>query len=170
METVRQTSPHFIRCIKPNPRNVPDEFERKAVTEQLRYGGVLQAVQVSRAGYPVRLLHHEAYLDYRHLCSKEIFKAIEKEDLPDKKRASMMLVHLDEQFQFPKPAHSAKSWSVGQTLVFFKHESYEVLSSELAALRVSKAIFIQSRWKGKQQMRFYKHLRRCSTIIQVSNH
>ena len=53
------TEPHFIRCIKPNPQNVPDLFDRKGVTEQLRYGGVLQVVQVSRAGYPVRINHQE---------------------------------------------------------------------------------------------------------------
>lgn len=58
-DVVDLTEPHFIRCIKPNPQNVPDLFDRKGVTEQLRYGGVLQVVQVSRAGYPVRINHQE---------------------------------------------------------------------------------------------------------------
>ncbi|CAE7831132.1 XI-D [Symbiodinium sp. CCMP2592] len=70
MDVVDLTEPHFIRCIKPNPQNLPDLFDRKAfhgllnlwglvdctwllglqgVTEQLRYGGVLQVVQVSWA-------------------------------------------------------------------------------------------------------------------------
>lgn len=169
METVGQTSPHFIRCIKPNPKNRPDEFERRTVTEQLRYGGVLQAVQVSRAGYPVRLPHHEAYLDYRHLCTKPVFLALEKESMPEKERAFKMMTDLDAKFQFPKPAHSANSWAVGQTMVFFKHESYEVLSSERATLRVAKATYIQSRWKGIQQRRFYTHLRSCAIVIQVWN-
>ena len=48
MSTVNTTEPHFIRCIKPNPQNVPDVYDRPGVTEQLRYGGVLQVVQVSR--------------------------------------------------------------------------------------------------------------------------
>ena len=30
--------------------------------EQLRYGGVLQVVQVSRAGYPVRINHQEPWI------------------------------------------------------------------------------------------------------------
>jgi len=55
MDIVDTTEPHFIRCIKPNPQNEPDKYDRKGVTEQLRYGGVLQVVQVSRAGYPVRV-------------------------------------------------------------------------------------------------------------------
>ncbi|CAN0459190.1 unnamed protein product, partial [Hapterophycus canaliculatus] len=35
----------------------PDEVSRVRVMEQLRYGGVLEAVRVARSGYPVRLPH-----------------------------------------------------------------------------------------------------------------
>lgn len=49
LQTVSETHPHFIRCIKPNPKNVSNEFDRKGVTEQLRYGGVIQAIKVSRS-------------------------------------------------------------------------------------------------------------------------
>lgn len=44
MTTVRKTEPHFIRCIKPNPENLADVYDRPSVTEQLRYGGVLQVM------------------------------------------------------------------------------------------------------------------------------
>ena len=47
MDMIRSTEPHFIRCVKPNPHNLPDIYDRPSVTEQLRYGGVLQAVQVT---------------------------------------------------------------------------------------------------------------------------
>jgi len=40
---------------------------RKRTTEQLRYGGVLEAVRVARAGYPVRLYHADFYQRYRML-------------------------------------------------------------------------------------------------------
>lgn len=51
------TRPHYIRCIKPNDNAEPDEVNRVRVMEQLRYGGVLEAVRVARSGYPVRLPH-----------------------------------------------------------------------------------------------------------------
>lgn len=53
----RDTRPHYIRCIKPNDNAEPDEVSRVRVMEQLRYGGVLEAVRVARSGYPVRLPH-----------------------------------------------------------------------------------------------------------------
>lgn len=51
------TIPHYIRCLKPNDDLIPDYFEPKNVVEQLRCGGVLEAVRVSRAGYPTRYPH-----------------------------------------------------------------------------------------------------------------
>ncbi len=54
---IRGTTPHYIRCIKPNDEAKPDFTDRTRVMEQLRYGGVLEAVRVARSGYPVRLLH-----------------------------------------------------------------------------------------------------------------
>jgi ankyrin repeat protein len=51
------TIPHYIRCLKPNDDLVADYFEPKNIVEQLRCGGVLEAVRVSRAGYPTRYPH-----------------------------------------------------------------------------------------------------------------
>jgi hypothetical protein len=54
---INATAPHYIRCLKPNDELLPDEFDPKQIVEQLRYSGVLEAVRVSRAGYPTRYLH-----------------------------------------------------------------------------------------------------------------
>ena len=51
------TEPHYIRCLKPNDAMVPDDFDPAMIVDQLRYGGVLEAVRVSRAGYPTRYPH-----------------------------------------------------------------------------------------------------------------
>lgn len=54
---IDETVPHYVRCLKPNDELVPDFFEPKSVVEQLRCNGVLEAVRVSRAGYPTRYPH-----------------------------------------------------------------------------------------------------------------
>ena len=74
MLTINDTAPHYIRCIKPNDENEADFFHRSRVVAQLRYGGVLQAVQVARAGYPSRLKHKKQYLsiNFWHQLSKKI--------------------------------------------------------------------------------------------------
>jgi myosin V len=65
--SVEVTDPHYIRCLKPNDAAKPKLLTRKRLTEQLRYGGVLEAVRVARAGYPVRLTHQAFFQRYRML-------------------------------------------------------------------------------------------------------
>jgi myosin-5 len=65
--SVEKTDPHYIRCLKPNDAAKPKMLTRKRLTEQLRYGGVLEAVRVARAGYPVRLTHTAFFQRYRML-------------------------------------------------------------------------------------------------------
>ena len=62
------TMPHYVRCLKPNDALEPDNFEPKNIVEQLRYCGVLEAVRVSRAGYPTRYLHEVFMSRYYMLC------------------------------------------------------------------------------------------------------
>ncbi|XP_039040957.1 myosin-2-like [Hibiscus syriacus] len=59
MHQLENTTPHFILCIKPNCKQVPDTFEDDLVLKQLRYCGVLEVVKISRSGYPTRITHQE---------------------------------------------------------------------------------------------------------------
>jgi len=62
------TMPHYVRCLKPNDALEPDNFDPKNIVEQLRYCGVLEAVRVSRAGYPTRYPHEVFITRYYMLC------------------------------------------------------------------------------------------------------
>lgn len=50
MTTLGACQPHYIRCIKPNPDSVPGTVSAAYVLEQLRAGGVLEAVRIACAG------------------------------------------------------------------------------------------------------------------------
>ncbi|XP_044486301.1 myosin-6-like [Mangifera indica] len=54
LETLSATEPHYVRCIKPNTVLRPGIFENNNVLQQLRCGGVMEAVRISCAGYPTR--------------------------------------------------------------------------------------------------------------------
>lgn len=49
------TDPSFIRCIQPNKRREPDNFDQAVVLTQLRYTGVLETIRIRRDGYSSRL-------------------------------------------------------------------------------------------------------------------
>ncbi|XP_042388803.1 myosin-6-like [Zingiber officinale] len=54
LETLSHTEPHYVRCVKPNSLLRPAIFENRNVLQQLRCGGVLEAIRISCAGYPTR--------------------------------------------------------------------------------------------------------------------
>ena len=63
------TTPHYIRCLKPNDDLICNKFEPRNIVEQLRCGGVLEAVRVSRAGYPTRY-PHDVFLARYYILGK----------------------------------------------------------------------------------------------------
>jgi myosin-5 len=59
LETLSATEPHYIRCVKPNNILKPSIFENQNVLQQLRCGGVMEAIRISCAGYPTRRTFYE---------------------------------------------------------------------------------------------------------------
>ena len=51
---IDETHPHYVRCIKPNEQLQPNHFDANIVVDQLRCGGILEAIRVSRAGFSQR--------------------------------------------------------------------------------------------------------------------
>jgi hypothetical protein len=71
-EKIDHMSPHYVRCLKPNDELVPNHFDRAVVAEQLRCGGILEAVRVARAGYSNHYSHEEFLRRYRCLAFEEL--------------------------------------------------------------------------------------------------
>lgn len=51
---LRATSPHYIKCIKPNNVKASGAFSPHQVMQQLRYSGVLEVVRIRREAFPTR--------------------------------------------------------------------------------------------------------------------
>jgi myosin-5 len=73
MDTLNTTEPHYIRCVKPNMLNKPGRFENQNVIQQLRCGGVLEAIRISCAGYPTRRTFYE-FLDRFGMLAPEVLE------------------------------------------------------------------------------------------------
>uniref|UniRef100_A0A8C3CI02 Uncharacterized protein n=1 Tax=Cairina moschata TaxID=8855 RepID=A0A8C3CI02_CAIMO len=71
METLGSTTPHYVRCIKPNDEKLPFVFDSRRAVEQLRACGVLETIRISAAGYPSRWTYQEFFDRYRALVSRE---------------------------------------------------------------------------------------------------
>ncbi|KAF8413971.1 hypothetical protein HHK36_001968 [Tetracentron sinense] len=72
MQRLESTTPHFIRCIKPNSKQLPGMYEKDLVLQQLRCCGVLEVVRISRSGYPTRMTHEQFSRRYGFLLLENI--------------------------------------------------------------------------------------------------
>lgn len=161
MDGIRSTSPHFVRCIKPNPQSLANCFHRRSVVEQLRYQGVLEAIRVSRAGYPVRLRHRDAVLDYRRIAPKDTRRRLELEvGRGAFAEAAMLLFSCLTTCIEGLPA---KGVQVGATQLFLKREAADVLDAAVRRMREAAALQIQTSWRRHVCQRRYTAVR-CATI------
>ncbi|KFQ62256.1 Unconventional myosin-Vb, partial [Pelecanus crispus] len=71
MEMLGSTTPHYVRCIKPNDGKKPFVFDSRRAVEQLRACGVLETIRISASGYPSRWTYQEFLERYRALVSRE---------------------------------------------------------------------------------------------------
>ena len=55
MSTLKQTVPHFVRCVKPNLEQVGNKFDPVLALNQLKYSGLFEAIRIRKSGYEVRL-------------------------------------------------------------------------------------------------------------------
>ncbi|XP_062553592.1 unconventional myosin-Va isoform X2 [Armigeres subalbatus] len=68
--TLHNTTPHYVRCIKPNDDKAAFRWEAPKIVQQLRACGVLETVRISAAGFPSRWTYEDFYDRYRLLCKR----------------------------------------------------------------------------------------------------
>ncbi|CAI0439092.1 unnamed protein product [Linum tenue] len=59
MHHLENTTPHFIRCLKPNRKQLPGVYEEDLVLQQLLCCGIMEVMRIARAGYPSRKTHQD---------------------------------------------------------------------------------------------------------------
>lgn len=128
LDLIRATRPHFVRCLKPNDTLVADLFDRRRLSLQLRYCGILEAVRVARAGFPVRMAHAA--------FTRRYFSAL----MGRTPRCSLDDVKL---LIATRPAGIV----LGRSKVFMKRNAYECLEASLASRLARASIVLQAAFR-----------------------
>ncbi|XWS20103.1 hypothetical protein CRYUN_Cryun31cG0072200 [Craigia yunnanensis] len=174
METLSATEPHYIRCVKPNNVLKPAIFENFNVIQQLRCGGVLEAIRISCAGYPTRRTFYD-FLNRFGLLAPDIL-----EGNYDDKVASQMI--LDKK--------GLTGYQVGKTKIFLRAGQMAELDARRAEvlgnaaktiqrqirtyiarkefiLFCGAAINLQSYLRGNMARKIYEELRREAGALKI---
>ncbi|XP_061139879.1 unconventional myosin-Vc isoform X2 [Syngnathus typhle] len=152
METLNATTPHYVRCIKPNDEKLPFEYDSGRVVQQLRACGVLETIRISAQSYPSRWTYFEFYSRYSILMTNE------EAGISDKtlacKDVLQRLIQDPNQYKF------------GRTKIFLRAGQVAYLEKlRLDRLR-GACITIQKYVRGLIQRRNYQRLRQAAILIQ----
>ncbi|XP_010723121.2 unconventional myosin-Vb-like [Meleagris gallopavo] len=152
METLGSTTPHYVRCIKPNDSKLPFVFDSRRAVEQLRACGVLETIRISAAGYPSRWTYQEFFERYRVLLSKE-------ELVGDDAKQSCSLA-LERLLQDPS------MYRCGKSKVFFRAGQVAFLE-ELRCRRLRAACtLLQRHLRGWLARRRFGRIRAAALCLQ----
>lgn len=155
MSQLQCTHPHFVRCILPNHKKRPKQFNALLVLDQLRCNGVLEGIRIARTGFPNRLSFAEFRQRYEVLC-KDIPKGL----LEGQAAAALML---------DKLGIDRSLFRVGLTKVFFRAGVLAELEEQRDALITKIMSRFQSVARGYIQRRMaFKRLYRteATRVIQ----
>ncbi|XP_037109378.1 unconventional myosin-Vc isoform X2 [Syngnathus acus] len=152
METLNATTPHYVRCIKPNDEKLPFEYDSGRVVQQLRACGVLETIRISAQSYPSRWTYFEFYSRYSILMTNE------EASISDKtlacKDVLQRLIQDPNQYKF------------GRTKIFLRAGQVAYLEKlRLDRLR-GACITVQKYVRGWIQRRNYQRLRQAAILIQ----
>jgi len=129
------TSPHFIKCVKPNSVK-QNLFDSNFTLYQLTYLGLLEVIRIRKSGYPVRFPDAEFVKRFRLL-----------EEDPNKWPSSRDIC----------TAHGTDGdWQIGVTMVFMRDQMF-------SALETKRATTLDQRIRGLQHWIREELLRRAWT-------
>ncbi|XP_010553755.1 PREDICTED: myosin-11 [Tarenaya hassleriana] len=151
METLNSTEPHYIRCVKPNNLLKPAIFENVNVMQQLRCGGVLEAIRISCAGFPTRKPFFE-FINRFGLLATEALEGNYDEKVACRKILDKM---------------GLKGYQIGKTKVFLRAGQMAELDARRAEVLNSAAKKIQRRIRTHQAQKRFTALREATISMQA---
>ncbi|KAI4382614.1 hypothetical protein MLD38_008556 [Melastoma candidum] len=150
MQRLESTTPHFIRCIKPNNCQSPGKYEQGLVLQQLRCCGVLEVVRISRSGFPTRMTHQKFARRYGFLLLDEVAAQ-------DSLSVSVAILH---QFNI-----LPEMYQVGYTKLFFRTGQIGVLE-DTRNRTLHGILRVQSCFRGHQARLHLKRFRKGILTLQ----
>ncbi|KAM3705250.1 hypothetical protein ACB098_03G066300 [Castanea mollissima] len=150
METLSSTEPHYIRCVKPNNLLKPAIFENVNIMQQLRCGGVLEAIRISCAGYPTRRPFFD-FINRFGLLAPEVVEGNVDEKVACKKILEKM---------------GLKGYQIGKTKLFLRAGQMAELDARRAEVLSNAAKTIQRRIRTHIARKQFIALRKATIVVQ----
>jgi len=181
MAAIAQTDVQYVRCIKPNRVKSSSIMNNAMVVDQLRCAGVIEAIRISRAGFPNRVLHSDFVKRFSLLTSPSGSAGSGRSTDDLKGACAVMLAALFAEADAPPPPAPAVSgggdaiaaaqpapYQVGKTKVFFKAGVLELLEDRRNVAIQERVEVIQRLVRGHLVRVWYSRVRRAVRCLQCA--
>ena len=169
MNTLNECQPHFIRCVKPNATSKPGRLDPLYVLEQLRAGGVLEAVRIACAGFPTRKLFLPFARRYALLLGQSRLKElglpivsgtdfVDWETVTEREAADVI-----KRVLFTT---GIEGWQLGRSRVFLRAGQLALLEGARGRVLSTAALKIQCIWRGHMIRRDIRRQAEAAARIQ----
>ncbi|KAJ4822121.1 hypothetical protein Tsubulata_002847 [Turnera subulata] len=153
MEILKSTEPYYIRCVKPNNLLKPALFENVNVVQQLRSGGVLEAIKIKCNGYPVHITFSD-FINRFFILAPEVLRG--EYVCYEEKVACTWILEKTELTEY----------LMGKTKIFLRADQIAQLDTQRSRILRNSATVIQRRARTNSTRRKYIRQRRASIHIQ----
>nr|XP_046248989.1 unconventional myosin-IXAa-like isoform X9 [Scatophagus argus] len=149
METLDQSEPYFVKCIRSNAEKLPLRFNDSLVLRQLRYTGMLETVRIRQSGYSIKYTFQD-FVHHFHVL-------LPRGTSPTKSgiREFFRRIHLP-------PA----GYQVGNTMVFLREAERQRLQSLLHQEVLRRIVTLQRRFRAVLERKHFVNMRRATCVIQ----
>lgn len=174
MKILHNTTPHYTRCIKPNPDCKPLTFQKEEVIMQLEACGIVETIHISAAGFPIRILYKDFMQRYRLIGKLSNFKLrghrvdLEADSNVSLRQEAEKLLRNVLQHKVFDPSHKLdsekrNSWvHCGRTKVFLTQLMLDVLEDQRRKVLSRHAFSIQCCW-----LRYKRRKRRTRQLSAI---
>ncbi|XP_061671283.1 unconventional myosin-IXAa isoform X3 [Syngnathoides biaculeatus] len=149
METLGQSEPYFVKCIRSNSEKLPLRFNDNLVLRQLRYTGMLETVRIRQSGYNIKYSFKDFVHHFYVLFSESTNTT--REDIQH---------WLDQQDLKPD------GYQVGKTMVFLRVAERQQLQAKLHGEVLRLIITLQQRFRARLARKQFLRMRAAAVSIQ----
>ncbi|XP_063335267.1 unconventional myosin-IXa-like isoform X4 [Pelmatolapia mariae] len=149
METLDQSEPYFVKCIRSNAEKLPLRFNDSLVLRQLRYTGMLETVRIRQSGYSSKYTFQD-FVHHFHVL-------LPRGTSPTKSgvREFFRRIHLP-------PA----GYQVGSTMVFLREAERQRLQTLLHQEVLRRIVMLQRRFRAVLERKHFVNMRQAACTIQ----
>uniref|UniRef100_A0A673CS24 Myosin IXAa n=1 Tax=Sphaeramia orbicularis TaxID=375764 RepID=A0A673CS24_9TELE len=150
METLGQSEPYFVKCIRSNAEKLPLRFNDNLVLRQLRYTGMLETVRIRQSGYNIKYSFKD-FIHHFHVL------------LPESASATKGSIQecLDQLDLAPD------GYQVGKTMVFLREAERQRLQALLHTEVLRFIVLLQRQFRAQLERKQFVKMREAAICIQV---